>query len=423
MRKNEYQIVKKNIPHVILYHAGGYWYDNNFNLVPWVDTDKPKTNDVVLDITWFNDITYTLGDVIFYNKDVYKSLRITNLNKIPSTQTAYWEKLEDYSNITTKNGKYYKWNGTSWVNITKIDAQKDYQVPIFLDADVDEWGVMVGFDGDIEQIEQFCNFTYKASGNTVTVYNTASTNRLKRIIDATYTINWGDGNSSGLTVNREYEYNNLPAVEHPYTTSGPKTITVTMNAPWKVETVTKSIVLPLVTSGTNPLGTLTFTIPYVEPTTGQTQNYLNSLDYNPPTYTGATFAGVGTSRISELKKYGSSNTYSGVTTGTTVIDDITYSYSGYTLDGLTYKDLSDGRTYISGTITEANGWTFESVTNAMLTRNEHFLGFVTDMTVYSDVFVERGKQGVTEHNLRLSEIDNVGELDIYGNGFYTVRKS
>jgi hypothetical protein len=416
MRKNEYQIVKKNIPHVILYHAGGYWYDNNFNLVPWLETDKPKTNDVVLDITWFNDITYTLGDVIFYNKDVYKSLRITNLNKNPATQTAYWEKLEDYSNITTKNGKYYKWNGTSWVNITKIDAQKDYQVPIFLDADVDEWGVMVGFDGEIEQVEQLCNFTYAASGNVVTVYNTASTNRLKRIIDAVFTINWGDGSATttvGILGNKT----------HTYSTSGAKTITVTMNAPWKVETVTKSIVLPLVTSGTNPLGTLTFSIPYVEPVATTTQNYLNSLDYNPPTYTGSTFVGVGTSRISELKKYGSSNTYSGVTTGTTVIDGTTYSYSGYTLDGLTYKDLSDGRTYISGTITEANGWTFESVTSKMLTRNEHFLGFVTDMTVYSDVFVERGKQGVTEHNLRLSEIDNVGELDIYGNGFYTVRKS
>ena len=65
----------------------------------------------------------------------------------------------------------------------------------------------------------------------------------------------------------------------------------------------------------------------------------------------------------------------------------------------------------------------EEIFDTMLTRNEHFLGFVTDMTVYSDVFVERGKQGVTEHNLRLGEIDNVGELDIYGNGFYTVRKS
>jgi len=35
-----------------------------------------------------------------------------------------------------------------------------HQLPIFLEASVDEMGIMVGFDGDIEQVEQFCNFTY-----------------------------------------------------------------------------------------------------------------------------------------------------------------------------------------------------------------------------------------------------------------------
>jgi hypothetical protein len=36
--------------------------------------------------------------------------------------------------------------------------------------------------------------------------------------------------------------------------------------------------------------------------------------------------------------------------------------------------------------------------------------------------VDRGKQGVSEKNLRLTEIDNLGELSIYGNGFFKVRK-
>jgi hypothetical protein len=58
----------------------------------------------------------------------------------------------------------------------------------------------------------------------------------------------------------------------------------------------------------------------------------------------------------------------------------------------------------------------------MLTRNEHFLGFVEQPTVYSDVFVERGKQGVMENNLRLGEIDNMGELSVYGNKFFTIKK-
>jgi len=37
------------------------------------------------------------------------------------------------------------------------------QLPIFLEAAVDEMGIMVGFDGEMEQIEQFCNFTYRGS--------------------------------------------------------------------------------------------------------------------------------------------------------------------------------------------------------------------------------------------------------------------
>ena len=75
---------------------------------------------------------------------------------------------------------------------------------------------------------------------------------------------------------------------------------------------------------------------------------------------------------------------------------------------------------ITGT---TSGYTKEEGFNTVLTRNEHFLGFIEDPIIYSDIFVERGKQNVMEKNLRLGEIDNTGELDIYGNGFYTVRKS
>jgi len=37
-----------------------------------------------------------------------------------------------------------------------------FQVPIFLEASVDEMGIMSGFDGEIEQVEQFANFTYQS---------------------------------------------------------------------------------------------------------------------------------------------------------------------------------------------------------------------------------------------------------------------
>jgi len=75
--------------------------------------------------------------------------------------------------------------------------------------------------------------------------------------------------------------------------------------------------------------------------------------------------------------------------------------------------------YVTGNTTQ---FATEYVINNMLTRNEHFLGFMEQPRVYSDVFVERGKQGVMEMNLRLGEIDNMGELEIYGNGFFDVKK-
>jgi len=100
------------------------------------------------------------------------------------------------------------------------------------------------------------------------------------------------------------------------------------------------------------------------------------------------------------------------------IDEIG-SYSAYTIDNLVYKDYSDGYTMITGTTV---GFTKEEVFDNLITRNEHFLGFIDEPTIYSDIFVERGKLSVMEYNLRLTEVDNTGELRIYGNGFFNVIK-
>jgi hypothetical protein len=86
---------------------------------------------------------------------------------------------------------------------------------------------------------------------------------------------------------------------------------------------------------------------------------------------------------------------------------------------LHYRDYDDGITTITGSTT---GFTREEVFNEALTRNEHFLGFIDEPSIYSDIFVERGKQGVLEKTFRLGEVDSVGELDIYGNGYFKVRK-
>ena len=130
-------------------------------------------------------------------------------------------------------------------------------------------------------------------------------------------------------------------------------------------------------------------------------------------------------RFNEYKKYGN-NGYDNtkVTTGTTTdLGD----YQRYVIDGLTYFDYVDGHTHITGTTsgtTGINGVTYinEQVYNGMLTRDEFLIGFIDEPQIYSDIFVERGKQSVMERNLRLGEIDNMGELEIYGGGYFNVKK-
>jgi hypothetical protein len=187
-------------------------------------------------------------------------------------------------------------------------------------------------------------------------------------------------------------------------------------------------------------GTLEFTIPYG---TGQTvqQDYINYFDsglyedlsdigsqpVEPYPYTGNTtgftYYAIGGSRIQENKKYGI-NEYNGVTTGTDENGDYsgyTFTYIGETMTGetLTYRDYSDGYTMITG---KTHGFKKEEVMFEVLSRNEHFLGFVEEPTIYSDVYVDRGKQSVMEINLRLGEVDNMGELSNYGNGYFKVKK-
>jgi hypothetical protein len=142
---------------------------------------------------------------------------------------------------------------------------------------------------------------------------------------------------------------------------------------------------------------------------------------------------IGGSKIGELRKYGETTLSSSMYVTGTFSGSL---YTGYTLEtgsiisgslvtgsiptsSLWYMDFADGYTMITG---KTSNFTKEEVINNVITRNEHFIGFIDDPTVYSDIFVERGRQGVMEPNLRLGEVDNMKELDIYGNGYFKVRK-
>jgi hypothetical protein len=311
---------------------------------------------------------------------------------------------------------YYKWGGTTWISTPLSGISESHNLPIFLESTVDELGVMISFDGGVEQIEQLCNFTYTQTGSIVTVYNSVNPDKLRKIVEQTYTIEWGDGSTSGLTVNSGVVGQGLPSKTHTYTGTTGYTISLSLDSPWTQEKISKNIIVPQNISVANPFGTFTgMTIPAYTNITGQTENYLNTLDYTNNTgHTTFTYMAVGKSRINELKQYGTSS-ITGMSTGTTEGSV----WSGYTIDDLYYRDFPDNYTMITGTTT---GFTKEEVFNNMITRNEHFLGFIDDPTIYSDIFVERGRQGVMENNLRLGEIDNMSELDVYGNGYFNVKK-
>lgn len=303
-----------------------------------------------------------------------------------------------------------------------ITSGYTYNLPIYLESTGDIMGIMTEFDGDICQTEETCNFTYNGSGSTLTIYNSVNTNDSPILRDSVFTVNWDDGSSSGLT-STSLIGNPLPSVSHTYSTNNSFTVELSINSPWRVNKIRREITIPFVNSYGFPtdFGTLTFTIPYTEEV--QTQDYLQDYrtltgDTNP---TPVSFLAIGKSRLDEFKKYGTSGEYTtDVTTGTTDLGI----YTGYSIDGLFYMDYNDGYTHITGSTTGTTGTTYinEEVYTGMITRQEMLIGFIDNPQIYSDIFVERGKQSIMERNLRLGEINNIGELEIYGGGYFNVKK-
>lgn len=435
MKRNEYTLLKRQIPDVNLHSlTGQYWFDFTNSWVPWNSGSGmiPETGSLVRDVKWYSDITYSKDVVLFHSGSTYSSLIESNLNNIPSTSSSFWE-FEEQRAINNTKGKYYKWDGDEW-NLYTGPLGYDQVIPIVLESNADELGVMSSFDGNMEQVEQLVNFTYNQSGSVVTVYNTVNPDKLRKIVDQTYTIKWGDGTSGSLSVNNGVLYSNFPTASHTYSSTGSYILNLSLDSPWSKEKINKNITIPNTGSVVeNKLGTFSgFTIPFTQIT--------GSLDYlNDSKFTGFTgssilkYMALGGSKISELRKYGETKVSSSMYVTGTFSGS---AYTGYTLEtgsiisgslvtssiptsSLWYMDFADGFTMITG---RTSNFSKEEVINNVITRNEHFIGFIDDPSVYSDIFVERGRQGIMEQNLRLGEIDSILELDVYGNGFFKVRK-
>lgn len=95
-------------------------------------------------------------------------------------------------------------------------------------------------------------------------------------------------------------------------------------------------------------------------------------------------------------------------------------YSGLTrninIDGVNFRTPTSIVKYIG----EGNNETNTSL--SALTKEEYLFGIISKPQIQNDVFIERGVTSVIEPHLRLSEIKNMKELSLYGNGYYNITR-
>lgn len=158
-------------------------------------------------------------------------------------------------------------------------------------------------------------------------------------------------------------------------------------------------------------------------------------------------------RLDVIKTYDSSNPYIVGVNGVTAINTDTNGIKTveYTIDGIKYKtrliknfnnpkisgsDVNNpiGKSYqpnrLSQPLDTIYPTTFEYTTQPLTGQTTYFvfkdeakMGVVFTPKVYEDVFIERQKMNVFEIHSRLSEINTLGGLIDYNNGFYNIVKT
>jgi hypothetical protein len=280
------------------------------------------------------------------------------------------------------------------------------QFLVYLDQSIQDMGFYSTTDGDMVQEKDLCNFTYQVSGLSLSVFH--STNPLKSaaLREASFLIAWGDGTTETILVEQPKT--------HQYARPGNYTVVLSVESPW-TDNIKKQIKVGAGASVDNPLGTLTLQVPYSQAVVAQ-DYLLDAAALEPPQ--DWVVSGFTLSQLSALVPYGG-GLREGVDAGGNGVLSMTDGYTAYTINGLIYMDYPGGLTYYE---VAPQDYTPEVVPQ-LLIKQEALLGITADVQVYSEVQVERGKVSVFEHNLRLSELSSVGEATLYGNGFFTVKKS
>jgi hypothetical protein len=312
-------------------------------------------------------------------------------------------------------------------------------IPIMITQTAVDMGYYSVFDGAVLQKDVINNFLFSAttgSPYTYYFYNTSDTEFIKFLSLVTYVVDWGDG-SPNVTIT------STSPISHNYPTSNSEyQITMTATSPWGISKITKTITTPFNDVViTNPNGDATFT-PAGGNWTGTSFNYdyifsgdsnTDINDFFSYNYTTIPFlvSGYTESTINDLSQYGpKSNLYGGKfkigvqVTGTTGSVGTVWGpdpnglYTAYTINQIDYFDYEEFTVFM----VYSSGFTQDNIVMSGLTKNEALINVIDQPEVQTNVFIERGKNSALEFIERIGEVDNVGDLEKYGYGFFNVKK-
>jgi len=311
-------------------------------------------------------------------------------------------------------------------------------IPLLITQTAVDIGYYSLFDGAILQKDVISNFLFSstlANPYTFSFYNTSELELKKFLSLVTYVVDWGDGSPTQNIIGTS-------PLTHTYPGNGVYTLKMTATSPWGISVVTKTITVPYVNVPiTNQNGTATFT-----PAGGSwsatsfSYDYIFSGDSNPDinayfsfNYTPVPFTitGYTQSSVNDLAQFGpKQNLFAGkfkpgvIVTGTTGVvgtfwgPDPTGLYTAYTINDVDYFDY-DGFTIYS---IESSGFTPDNLILSGLTKNEAYLNIIDEPEVQTNIFIDRGKIVGLEQIERLGEVDNIGDLEKYGYGYFKVEK-
>ena len=304
-------------------------------------------------------------------------------------------------------------------------------IPILIEQSINDIGYYSDFDGIIEQQDVVTNFII--SGNPVSpynvvVYNSAGYNFQNYLNLSFYKVNWGDASpTSNLTIDTLSQ-------NHTYaTTPQTYTITFTQTNPWGITEVKKLVTVPFTgVTIDNLLGEITFTpqggswsgtpISYDYIFTGDSENNIQSQLSSNYTQVPFIISGYTNSNLKQLKRWGPQSysvgyilSLGGQSVG--YVSEITPTYTAYTINDINYVDFNDGKTIF---VVGSSGTTSNNIVASAITKNEILMDFVMDPEIQTDILVERGQYSAFESLERLGEVDNIGDMEKYGYGYFKI---